>query len=155
MGRPRLYNIPVYKLKMVRTNEVFKAPVRRTTRINMSDVAAPIFQYYLKDVDREHLAIMLLDHHMNLIGINTASIGNLTGASFAPREIFKPAILSNSPVIYLGHNHYSNKAELNSNDIRIVRELKKAGELMQIKIADSITVSKSGDYVSMFDEGVL
>jgi DNA repair protein RadC len=51
--------------------------------------------------------VILLDRKHTLIGINTVSIGSLTASVVHPREVMKPAILSNAAAILCGHNHPS------------------------------------------------
>jgi RadC-like JAB domain len=40
-------------------------------------------------------------------GINIVSTGSLTASVVHPREVYKPAILSNAAAIICGHNHPS------------------------------------------------
>jgi predicted transposase YbfD/YdcC len=66
-----------------------------------------VLQEYLADTDREHFVILMLDQKNQVIGINTVSIGSLTASVVHPREVYKPAILSNCAALILGHNHPS------------------------------------------------
>jgi len=49
----------------------------------------------------------MLDQKNKVIGINTVSMGSLTASVVHPREVMKPAILSNAAALLCCHNHPS------------------------------------------------
>lgn len=98
-----MFRIPIYKVELVRE----ASQPATANRISSSQVAADIFATYLDGVDREHLVVAMLDTKNKVIGINTVSVGTLNQSVVHPREVFKPAILSNAAGIILAHNHPS------------------------------------------------
>ncbi len=54
--------------------------------------------------DREQFCVILLNAKNKIIGLNIVSIGDLSSAPVHPREVMKPAIISNSSAIILCHN---------------------------------------------------
>src|SRR5262249_9818719 len=91
-GKGKYAGIPIYKVTLVREG---KLPCYEQ-RIRSSAIASTILHNYLEGVDREHFVILLLDQKNQVIGIHTVSIGSLTASIVPPREVFKPAILSNA-----------------------------------------------------------
>ena len=51
-----------------------------------------------------------------VIGINTVSIGSLTASVVHPREVMKPAILSNAAALLGCHNHPSGAPQPSQED---------------------------------------
>ena len=70
-----------------------------------------------------------------------------------PREIFKEALLLNSPNIILVHNHPSGNLSPSQEDISLTKRIKEAGQLMGVKVLDHIIVTQS-DYFSFVQEGI-
>ena len=99
--------IPIYRVALVQEGKVKGC----RTRIVDSSTASIVLRSYLADADREHFVVLLLDRKHQMIGINTVSIGSLTGSVVHPREVFKPAILANAASIICGHNHPSGDLE--------------------------------------------
>jgi len=96
-------SIPIYRVTLVREGKI---PTYES-RIRSSANAHTVLQEYLADTDREHFVILMLDQKNQVIGLNTVSIGSLTASVVHPREVYKPAILSNCAALILGHNHPS------------------------------------------------
>lgn len=76
---------------------------------------------------REHFILIKLNARSKLIGTDVISVGTLTASLVHPREVFRPAIMSNAARIIVAHNHPSASGErygiLNaSKDEEIVEE---------------------------------
>ena len=96
-------SIPIYRISLVRESRLHCYH----KQIRSSADASTLLHTYLADVDREHFVVLMLDQKNKVIGIHTVSIGSLTASIVHPREVFKPAILSNAANILLAHNHPS------------------------------------------------
>ena len=94
----------------------------------------------MQGLDREHFVVLLLDIKNKVIGINTVSIGNLDSSIAHPREVFKPAILSNAGSILLAHNHPSGDPTPSREDIEITHRLVNAGNILGINVLDHIII---------------
>jgi DNA repair protein RadC len=143
-------SIPIYRVTLVREG---KMPTYEA-RIRSSATASTLLQEFLADTDREHFVILMLDQKNQVIGINTVSIGSLSASVVHPREVFKPAILSNCASLILGHNHPSGDAQPSREDRAITQRLVESGKLLGIAIIDHIIVG-DGRYFSFADEGLL
>ncbi len=121
----RVNGIPIYRVALVQEGKV--KGYRK--RIANSSTASNILRSYLADADREHFVVLLLDRKHQLIGINTVSIGSLTASVVNPREVWKPAILSNAAAIICGHNHLSGDPEPSNEDREITKRLVESGKM--------------------------
>ena len=142
--------LPVYKVTLVRESSV---PLDQP-HFRSSQNAATMLQAYLKDANREHCVVLLLNRKNRLIGLNTVSIGSLTASVVHPREVFKPAILGNAAAVILCHNHPSGDPAPSQEDRVLTKRLVEAGKLLGIDILDHIIVG-DGRYFSFADEGLL
>jgi DNA repair protein RadC len=95
---------------------------------------------------------LLLDIKNKVIGINTVSIGNLNSSIVHPREVFKPAILSNAASILLAHNHPSGDPEPSREDVAITTRLVEAGKILGIDVIDHLILG-DGCYHSLKEAG--
>src|SRR4249919_3318005 len=104
--------IPIYRVSLVRESRVscYNQQIRSAVD------AATLLHTYLADVDREHFVVLMLDQKNKVIGIHTVSVGSLTASIVHPREVFKPAILSNCAVLILAHNHPSGQPQPSQED---------------------------------------
>ena len=148
MEKTTTYRIPIYKVSLVRDGS-YKSPSKAITS---PPDAFSILEGYMQGLDREHFVVLLLDIKNKVIGINTVSIGNLDTSIAHPREVFKPAILSNAGSILLAHNHPSGDPEPSKEDIEITRRLVKAGEILGIDVIDHLILG-DGCYRSLKEEG--
>jgi len=150
----RPYNVAGFRISLVREPGVTLngRPLLASPR-----EAAEMLSKYIGERDREVFVIAMLTVRHRLIGVHTVSVGCLTGALVAPREVFKPAILAagGSAAIILCHNHPSGEPEPSPEDIALTRRLAAAGSLLGIEVLDHLVLGEAGRYVSLKDRGVL
>lgn len=118
-------------------------------------VARKIAEEVIGDYDREAFLVVCLDTKNKPTSVQVTGIGTINQAFINAREIFKGAILSNSAGIICFHNHPSGCAEPSNNDIQATKNLKKAGELLDIRLIDHIIIGDDGDYYSFKKNGEL
>src|SRR5262249_41732127 len=103
-ARPaRPYRVPVYRVTLVRESRL----PHTQPQIRSSRDAAVIFRQHLRNCAREHLMVAMLHQKNKVMGINIVSMGSLTASVVHPREVMKPAILSNAASLICCHNHPS------------------------------------------------
>jgi RadC-like JAB domain len=83
------------------------------------------------------------------------SRGVLDASLVHPREIFKPAVLSNAAAIVIGHNHPSGDPTPSHDDLELTARLVKAGQLLGIEVLDHIIIGHDGRYCSLRELGQL
>ena len=113
-------------------------------------------QNRLKDV--ETFQILLLNVRRRLIRVEQVSQGLLDTILVHPREVFKSAIAARAAAIVLVHNHPSGDPTPSEADIKVTRDLIRAGQLMKIEILDHIilgraTADRPKDYSSLKELG--
>jgi DNA repair protein RadC len=88
------------RLKVVRERSATYTPTRR---IDTASDVYDVFRRVYEESDREVFNVVLLNGKNRVIGFNEVSVGSLTSALVHPREVFKPAILSNAAALILIH----------------------------------------------------
>ena len=122
-------------------------------KIDQPDLAAKIFRKYMKEeiLYRESLYAIYLNKALKVKGIFKVSDGGI-GASLADiRIILGIALKSFSSAIILAHNHPSGSLEVSHADKKLTKELKKASNVMNIKLVDHLIITKN-EYKSIIDE---
>ena len=106
----------------------------------------------------ETFQILLLNTRRRLIHVAKIADGTLDTILVHPREVFKPAIAANAAAIILLHNHPSGEATPSEADIKVTRDLIRAGQLLKIEVLDHIilgraTQERPKDYMSLRELG--
>lgn len=94
------------------------------------------------DESRENLVVLLLNVRRRILGHHLVAIGTLDSVCCHPREIFRAAILANAHSIVVTHNHPSGECEPSEADIRVTRDLIRAGQLLKIEVTDHLILSR-------------
>jgi DNA repair protein RadC len=106
--------------------------------------------------DREQFCVILLNSKNEIIGLNIVSTGNLSSAPVHPREVLKPAILSNASAMILCHNHPSGNLSPSPEDIEITSTIVQASKIMGIQVHEHLIISMHDDrYFSFADHGII
>src|SRR5437867_11712728 len=84
--------------------------------------------------------------------------GTLDTILVHPREVFRAAITAGAAAIVLAHNHPSGEATPSEADIKVTRDLIRAGQLLKIDVLDHVilghrTDERQRDYVSLRELG--
>jgi DNA repair protein RadC len=146
--------VPHYHVALVRDEAV---PYETPTVIisGPEDVARVCAD--LRASDRERFEVLLVSIKNNLIGRVLISVGSLNASICHPREVLKPACISNAGAMILVHNHPSGDPTPSSADCALVRRLVKAADCVGIEILDSCIIpgGEGGRVFSMRDAGML
>ena len=145
----------MYKIRHIKLLAVSDGHITAVSkRINEPKDIAHIIKPLLLEADREHCLVIMLKGKNRITAINTVSIGTLTSSLVHPREVFKPAILTNAASIILAHNHPSGDPEPSEEDLETTKRLVEAGKIMGIEVLDHIIVA--GDkFLSFKEKGLL
>ena len=108
--------------------------------------------------DVEQFRVVLLNTRRRLIGLETISQGTLDTLLVHPREVFKRAIAANASAVVLVHNHPSGDPTPSEADIKVTRDLIRAGQLLKIEVLDHViigrrTTERQKDYLSLRELG--
>lgn len=95
------------------------------------------------DSDKECLCTIWMNTRNTITGFNLVSIGQLDSCHVHPREVFKPIIVASAASFIIAHNHPSGDPTPSEADIKVTRDLIRAGELLKIQLKDHIVVGAS------------
>ena len=91
----------------------------------------------------ETFQILLLNTRRRLIRIEQVSQGLLDTILVHPREVFNSAIAARAAAVVLVHNHPSGDPTPSEADIKVTRDLIRAGQLLKIEILDHVILGRS------------
>jgi len=106
----------------------------------------------------ETFQIILLNTRRRLIRVEEIADGTLDTILVHPREVFKVAIAANAAAVVLAHNHPSGDPTPSEADIKVTRDLIRAGQLLKIEVLDHViigraTAERPKDYASLRELG--
>lgn len=106
----------------------------------------------------ENLQAVFLNTRRRLIGVENISQGTLDTLLVSPSQIFLAAITRRAACLVIVHNHPSGNPEPSEADIRVTRDLIRAGQLLRIEVLDHIilgrrTEERPVDFVSLRNLG--
>jgi DNA repair protein RadC len=93
----------------------------------------------------ETFQAVFLNTRKRLIGVENISQGTLDMILVHPREVFKSAIVVNAASLVLVHNHPSGDPAPSEADIKVTRDLIRAGQLLKIELLDHVILGRRND----------
>lgn len=126
-------------------------PVERPLVNNASAAAHLVAD--MRHLDQEHVRVILLDLNRRVIAIPTLYIGTLNASVLRISEIFREAIVRNSPAMILVHNHPAGDPSPSPEDVELTHSLIAAGKLLDIILVDHLIIGQHG-WASMKDLGI-
>ena len=106
----------------------------------------------------ERFQVLLLNIRRRLIRQERLAQGTQDTLLVNPREVFRSAIVADASAIVLAHNHPSGDPTPSEADIKVTRDLIRAGQLLKIEVLDHVimgykTRERPQDYVSLRELG--
>ena len=131
-----------------------KQPASSRTKL----VTSPDAVKYLREVFnpntinmQEQVVVLYLNRGNYILGHQQLSIGGLTCTVLDIRIVLATALKCLACYIIIAHNHPSGELKPSRQDLGITQQIKKAGELLDIKLLDHIIITSEG-YYSFSDE---
>lgn len=126
--------------------------------LDRPEVIADLLREEVRNQNVETFQVLLLNTRRRLIQAEIISQGTLDTILVHPREVFKTAISANASAVVLVHNHPSGDPTPSEADIRVTRDLIRAGQLLKIDVLDHIilgarTADRPKDYASLRELG--
>ena len=131
-----------------------KEESRERLKIESSATVADYFRPQMRDLPHEECWVMYLNQANKEICTKRVSEGGLTATVVDVRRILHEAIRYDATCMVLCHNHPSGNPRPSGDDDNITRKLRKAGEIIGIRLLDHIIIADC-DYYSYADEGRL
>ncbi|MBN8694963.1 MAG: DNA repair protein RadC [Bacteroidetes bacterium] len=123
-------------------------------KISCSKDVFEIMQPFMLDLPHEEFWLLNLSRSNSVIKKELISRGGVSGTVVDTKMIFKSAVENLASSIIICHNHPSGNLKPSDADIRITKNIKEAGRVMDIQLFDHVIITESG-YYSFNDEGML
>jgi DNA repair protein RadC len=113
--------------------------------------------YFNPDV--ECFMVLLLNTRRRIQGHHIVATGTLDTILVHPREVFRTACIAAAAALVLMHNHPSGDPTPSEADIKVTRDLIRAGQLMKIEVLDHVVMGRPNerdngkDYTSLRELG--
>lgn len=90
--------------------------------------------------DCECLVVLFLNTRRRVKGHQLVTLGTMDTLLVHPREVFRVAVISSAAAVVLIHNHPSGDPTPSEADIKVTRDLIRAGQLLKIEVLDHIII---------------
>lgn len=111
--------------------------------------ASDIFKKVKKinvDYSQENFMVFALDTKNKIIESDVLFKGGLNACMIDPKTIFRFALINNADKIIIAHNHPSGDLKPSEEDKEIYKLISEMGELLTLKVLDSIIFNKKEFY---------
>jgi len=122
--------------------------------VKSSETVFSLFHPLLGDLDHEEFWLLMLNRANRVLGRFKVSQGGLSGTVIDTRIILKKALDNLASSIIVCHNHPSGNNQPSDADVKITEKLKKAAEMLEIKLLDHVIIADKS-YFSFADEGLI
>jgi len=126
--------------------------------LDTAERVADLLRELVRFGEVEWFHVLLLNTRRRLIRLEPISQGTLDTILVHPREVFRPAIAANAAAVVLAHNHPSGDPSPSEADIKVTRDLIRAGQLLKIELVDHVilgrkTAERPKDFASLRELG--
>ncbi len=102
--------------------------------------------------------MLLLNSRRRIQGHHLVATGTLDTILVHPREVFRVAVIGAAAALILAHNHPSGDPTPSEGDIKVTRDLIRAGQLLKIEVLDHVILGQPSqeqarDYCSLREAG--
>lgn len=91
----------------------------------------------------ECMIVLMLNTRRRVKGHQFISTGTMDTILVHPREVFRCAIVAAAAAIVLVHNHPSGEPQPSEADIKVTRDLIRAGQLLKIEVIDHVIIGNA------------
>jgi DNA repair protein RadC len=90
--------------------------------------------------DCECLVVLLLNTRRKVKGHYLVSIGTMDTLLVHAREVFRIGIMTSASALVVVHNHPSGESTPSEADIKVTRDLIRAGQLLKMELVDHVII---------------
>ena len=132
--------------------QLYAHPVERPI-INCPGDIAQLMLPFMGHLDHEEMWILCLDTRNRVKCLVTLYKGSVNSSQVRVGEVFRQAIIDNSPQIAVVHNHPSGDATPSPDDVAVTRAIIEAGKLLDIEPIDHLIIGGK-QWVSLKERGL-
>lgn len=122
--------------------------------ITSSNDAYQVLKYDLEDLQTEEFWVLFLNQSNRVIHKTCLTKGGITHTTIDIRVLFKLAFQHMATAILVAHNHPSGSLKPSAEDLKITENIRKAGELLNIRLFDHLIITRQ-NYYSFADSDLL
>lgn len=154
LASPLAYVAREYKLTCLRetpvNGEMVSTPIEAAHYWRQCVATDPRF-----DPEREIFVVLVLNARKRIKGHILVSTGTLDTLLVHAREVFAPAIVMRAAAIVLMHNHPSGDPSPSEADVKVTRDMMRAGQLLKIEVCDHVIMGHPSlrDHASLRESG--
>lgn len=131
---------------------------REAPLLDTPERVADYLREEMRCLDIETFHVLMVTTRRRLIAAERLSQGTLDTLLVHPRQVFRRAIAANAAAIILAHNHPSGDPSPSEADVKVTRDLIRAGQLLKIDVLDHIILGRrtadcTRDYTSLRELG--
>ncbi len=104
---------------------------------------------------QEEFCVLYLNRANRVLGWARISTGGIAGTVTDTRIIFGIAVKSLASAVILAHNHPSGNLKPSDSDKVMTRNLKEAGNILNVSVLDHLIITPEGGFYSFADEGLI
>ena len=131
---------------------LYKAPLERP-RIKSPDDVVPILRCFIGNLDHEELWVITMDSRNCVMQLIQLYKGSVNSSQVRISEVFRQAVIDNSPCIIVVHNHPSGDTTPSMEDISLTKMVVAAGKLLDTEVLDHLIISTEG-FTSLKSRGL-
>jgi DNA repair protein RadC len=147
-----LFNFPPRKTRRKKEPQEYKLVALRECpvpeRMQICDTPERAAEYWRTHVvshpyfnpECECFVVLLLNTRKRVRGHQLVSNGTMDTLLVHPREVFRLAVLAGAHALVIMHNHPSGEPTPSEADIKVTRDLIRAGQLLKIELLDHVIV---------------
>lgn len=123
-------------------------------QIKSSKDSFEVLYPFLADLDHEQFYVLLMNRSNKVIDVVRISQGGVSGTVADAKMIFKSAIDKLASSIIIAHNHPSGNLRPSQADIKLTKNIRDAGLLLEVSVLDHIIIAGEA-YFSFADDGII
>ena len=97
---------------------------------------------------QERFIVVTIDGAHRVLQCHVISTGTANKAFAHPRDVFWAAVLDNAVAIIVAHTHPSGNLQPSIEDVTFTANIKKCGEIMEIRVLDHLIIGPEGLFYS-------
>lgn len=128
-----------------------------TALLDQPDQVAQYWRQNIPQADwydpmKEALVVLVLNARKRIIGHNLVALGSLDTCPVTPLHVFRPVLCAAGSSLVLTHNHPSGDPTPSEGDIKVTRDLIRAGQLLKIEVLDHVIIGHN-THISLRAQG--
>ena len=96
----------------------------------------------------------MLNTRRRVKGHQLLTMGTMDTILVSPLIVFRGAVIASAAALVLAHNHPSGDPSPSEADIKVTRDLLRAGQLLKIEVLDHVILG-DGEYTSLKERGLI